>query len=311
MMKKSGIGVSMPRHDAARQVTGKSLYGADIDMPGMLWCKILRSGRPSAKILSIDTSEAEAFPGVAAVVTAKDVACNEYGVTHIDQPFFADKITRQYSDALAAVAADTEAIAAEAVKLIRVKYEDLPLLTDPALAMKEDSYKIHGNNSNIAVHKKIISGDVEKGFSESKYVIEQDLSTPGIEHCSIEPHNAISYIDDMTGDLVIRSSVQKPFELATDIAKMLNRPISSVRAIASDVGGGFGGKNEPAMEPAIVLLTLKTGRPVKCEYTREDEFNATTIRHPYFIHYKTGIAEDGKILARQVRIISDSGPYVS
>lgn len=309
-MRKSGIGISRPRNDAFYQVTGRSRYGADIDMPGMLFCKIKRSERAHAKILNIDLSKAEALPGVRAIVTGKDIPYNVYGVTIFDQPIMADKVTRQFYDAIAAVAADTEEIAEEAVKLIKVDYEDLPGIFSIEEAMKPDSYKIHGGDSNVIKQLNICRGDVDKGFAESEYIIEQDLSTPGIEHVSIEPHACITYIDPETDQLVIRASVQKPFEIAADTAKALQRPMNTVRAISSAIGGGFGGKNEITIEPICAALTLKTGLPVRCENTREDEFNCTSIRHPYKVHYKTGIAKDGKILARFVRILSDCGAYV-
>ena len=309
-MRKSGVGISRPRNDAYFQVTGRSKYGGDIDMPDMLICKIKRSERVHAKILSVDTSKAEALPGVQAVITGKDIPWNHYGVTHIDQPIIADTITRQFYDAVAAVAADTEEIAAEAVKLIKVEYEDLPGVFSVEDAMKPESYKIHGGDSNVIKELNICRGDIEKGFAESDCIIEQNLSTPGIEHVSIEPHACITYIDPENDQLVIRASVQKPFEIAADTAKALQRPMNTIRAISSAIGGGFGGKNEITIEPICAALTLKTGCPVRCENTREDEFNCTSIRHPYKIHYKTGIAKDGKILARQVKIISDCGAYV-
>lgn len=308
--RTSGIGYSIPRLDAAQQVCGKMQFGADIHMPNMLYCKIKRADRPSARILNLDVSPALALPGVAAVVTAKDIPVNVFGPTIKDQPFFVTDTVRQYSDYIAAVAAETEDIAARAAELIHVEYEDLPIVTDPIAAMEEDSHKVHGD-SNIAWHRAIVSGDVDRGFAESDIIVEQDFYTPGIEQCPLEPHAAISYLDELSGDLVVRSSMQKPFELAADLARMLARPISSVRAFASSIGGGFGGKNEISLESAIALLTLKTGRPVKCEYSREDEFNASTIRHAYQIRYKTGMKKDGTLLARQVRIISDCGPYVS
>lgn len=313
MSEKYGIGVSIPRADAEYQVTGKSRYGADIDMPNMLICKILRPKYASAKILKIDTSEAEKLPGVVAIVTEKDVPFNMYGVTTIDQPFFIGEGMNcfQFGDMLAAVAAESEDIAEKAVSLIRVEYEELPCVSDVLEAMKPESYKVHGGDSNIFQHLVITNGDIDKGFEEAKWIIDQDFSTPGLEHCSIEPHAGISYIDETTGELVIRSSVQKPFELATDIAKMLKIPMSKIHVLSSSIGGGFGGKNEPTMEPAIALLTLKTRRPVRCSFTREEEFNASTIRHPYKVHYRTGIRADGKLCARSVEIISDSGAYIS
>jgi len=309
-VRKSGIGISRPRHDAYLQVTGKSRYGADIDMPGMLICKIKRSERVHAKIVGIDLTRAEALPGVRAVITGKDFPNNIYGVTHLDQPIMADTVTRQYFDAIAAVAADTEEIADEAVRLIHVEYEDLPAIFDVEEAMKPDSYKIHGGESNIATKLKIVRGDVDKGFAESAYIVEQHLSTPGVEHAAIETHACITYLDEEAGQLVIRSSVQKPFEVAADTAKALARPMNSLRVIASAIGGGFGGKNEITIEPLCALLTLKTGCPVRGEFSREDEFNCSSIRHPYKVYYKTGISKDGLILARKARIISDSGAYV-
>ena len=311
MKKNVGVCVSIPRLDAVQQVAGKPCYGADVNMEGMLICKIKRSDRASAKILRLDVSKAQALPGVEAVVTHKDLANNIYGVNVFDQPYFASDTVRQYSDALAAVAAVDEKTALKALELIEVDYKDLPIVTNPIEAMEPACYKVQGGESNIIENITITNGDVEKGFAESKYIFEQRITTPGVEHCSIEPHAAIAYIDSSTDELVIRTSMQKPFEMATDISRMLGRPISSVRVFASAIGGGFGGKNEPSLEPSIALLTVKTGKPVKCEYTREDEFNCSTIRHPYIMHYKTGIAENGKILAREVNIISDCGPYVS
>ncbi len=308
--RETGIGISLPRLDAAQQVTGKSRYGADFSIPGMLHCKIKHPDRVSARILGIDVSRAEAHPGVVAVVTARDVKHNIYGITVFDQPYFVTDTVRQYSDCIAAVAAETQEAAESALSLIRVEYEDLPCLTDPVEAMKDDSFKLH-RKSNVAFYKYIAYGNVEKGFAESELIVEQDFSTPGVEHCPIETHAAVAYVDEITGELVVRSSVQKPFELAADLAKMLERPISSIHVSASAIGGGFGGKNEPTMEPAVALLAIKTGRPVKCEFSREDEFNATTVRHPYRIHYKTGLMKNGVIHARQVRIVSDCGAYVS
>jgi CO/xanthine dehydrogenase Mo-binding subunit len=309
-MRKSGVGLSRPRHDAYFQVTGKCKYGADIDMPNMLICKVKRSDRAHAKILDIDISNAEALPGVRAIITGKDIPFNIYGITHMDQPIMVETITRQFSDAIAAVAADTEEIAEEAVKLIMVEYEDLPGVFDAEEAMKPESYKIHGGESNIATTLKINRGDVELAFAESAYILEQHLSTPGIEHASIETHACITYIDEENDQLVIRASAQKPFEIAADTAKALQRPMNSVRVISSAIGGGFGGKNEITIEPLCAALTLKTGCPVRGEFTREDEFNCSSIRHPYKIYYKTGISKEGKILARKVRIVSDSGAYV-
>jgi len=304
------VGQSVPRTDAALQVTGKSQYGGDVHIPGMLYCKIKFSDKAHAKIKRLDVSKAEALPGVHAVITAKDVPYNVFGMFIKDQQMFRTDSVMQFSDYLAAVAAESVEIAEQAVSLIEVDYEDLPIVTDPEAAMHDDAYNIHGGDTNIAFYRHIETGNVEEGFADADLIVKQDLSTPGIEQAPLEPHAAVAYVEDTSGDLIIRSSMQKPFELAGDVAKAIDWPISKVRVIASAIGGGFGGKNEPTMEPAIALLAIKTGRPIKCEYTREEEFMASSVRHAYRIHYMTGLKRDGTIIARQVRIVSDSGPYV-
>jgi len=304
------IGTSIPHPDGPRHVTGQTFYSADIHMPNMLYCKIKMSDRAHAKITRLDVSKAEALPGVAAVVTAKDLKNNAFGVTFKDEPHFATDKVRQFCDYIAAVAAETLEIAEQAVALIEVDYEDLPVLTDPEEAMKPDACIIHKGDTNIAFHRHISNGDVEEGFAQSDYIIEQSLSTPSVEHAFLEPHAAIAHVDP-SGDLVIYSSMQRLFEIPEITARAVGWPVSKVRGIVPALGGAFGGKNDTTIEPAVAALTLKTGRPVKCEYTREDEFNASTVRHAYRIQYKTGITKEGKIMARQVRIVSDNGAYTT
>jgi nicotinate dehydrogenase large molybdopterin subunit len=308
-MDSSVVGKSFPRHDAVLQVTGKALYAEDLFRPNMLHAQVLRSMHAHARILKIDTSAAEKLAGVRAVITSKDVPHNRFGFTHQDQPVLVDDKVRFYGDAVAAVAADSWEAAREALSLIKVDYEPLPAVFDPLEAMKPDAPKVHGD-TNIASHVKIRSGDIEQGWKESDVIFEEQISTQMVEHAHIEPHAAFAEVTP-SGEVVVNSSVQRPFLVASDLGKILKIPMNKIRVIAAVVGGGFGGKNEISMEAHLVLLALKTGRPVKMAYTREDEFEASTVRHPYITRYKSGLKKDGALVARQVEIISDSGAYVS
>jgi len=291
------------------QVTGKSLYGDDYSRPDMLYARILRSQHAHAKILKIDTSEAERRAGVKAVITAKDVPHNRSGFTHQDQRVLADDKVRSFGDAVGAVAATSWEAAEEALRVIQVEYEPLPAVFDPLEAMKRDAPKVHGD-SNIASHVRIRNGDIAQGWKESDLILEEEISTQMVEHAHIEPHAALAEVMP-TGELVVHSSVQRPFLVASDLGKILKVPMNKIRVVTTAVGGGFGGKNEISMEPHIMLLAMKTGRPVKIVYTREDEFQASTVRHPYIMRYKSGLKKEGTLVARQVEIISDSGAYVS
>lgn len=308
-MKYKVIGKSIPRHDSLLQLTGKLIYGVDIKRPGMLYAKALRSKYSHAKLINIDTSEAEKLPGVKGIITAKDVPFNRFGFTHLDQPVLAENKVRYRGDAIAVVAAETEDIAEQAVNLIKVDYEPLPGVFDPIEAMKPDAPKLHGE-SNVVSHIKIRKGDIEKGWKESDQIIEEEFSTQMVEHAMIEPHAATAEVSN-NGDIIVWASVQRPFTIAADLAKILKKPENKIRVIATAIGGGFGGKNEITIEPFVCLLAMKTGHPVKMVYTREEEFQASTVRHPYVIKFKTGVKKDGVLVAREVKIISDCGPYVS
>jgi CO/xanthine dehydrogenase Mo-binding subunit len=305
------IGKRIPRHDAILQVTGRAEYGVDLTRPGMLFAKMLRSPHARAKIVALDTSRAESLSGVAAVITAKDVPNNRFGFTHLDQPLLAEDRVRYQEEPVAAVAAASLEVAEEALNLIRVEYEPLPGVFDPLDALNDDAPRVHEEcESNIAAHVKIRHGDIEQGWPEADEVVEETITTQMVEHGHIEPHAAVAEMDSR-GVLTVHSSVQRPFLVATDLGKILKMPQNRIRVVVTAVGGGFGGKNEISLEPYICLLTLKTKRPVKLVYTREEEFQATTVRHPYIVKFKSGVKRDGRLVARQVEIISDSGAYVS
>ena len=311
MSEYSVIGKSLPRHDAVSQVTGKSIYGADVRRPGMLHMKILFAKYPHAKILRLDAGAAGRLPGVRGVITSADISNNRFGFTHIDQPVLCDDKVRFMGDPVAAVAADTPVIAKKALDLIEVDYEELPAVTDPRESMKDGATLVHDNlKSNIISHKKIRNGDIEEGWKTSDRIIEERLSTPMVEHAMIEPHAGVVEIDEL-GRFTVWTTTQRPFLIATDLASVLSVPASNIRVITTSVGGGFGGKNELTWEAMACVLASMTGKPVGHVFDREDEFQASTVRHAYYIRYKTGLKNDGTFVAREVEIISDAGPYVS
>jgi CO/xanthine dehydrogenase Mo-binding subunit len=305
----STIGRSLPRLDSEEQLRGLCRYGADEYMEGMLYGAFKWSGYAHAKIISVDTSEAEKLEGVRCVITAKDMACNSYGDVKEDCTFFAEKKVLSYSDAIAAVAADTPEIAAKAVELIRVEYSELEGVFSIDRALEPDAPILH-NNSNIADELFFALGNTEKGMSSSRYVFEQTFTTPEVEHASIEPHAGIAWMD-LNGILSIRSSVQRVFTVAAHVSRAVGIPQSRVHVTASKVGGGFGGKNDLTCEAAASVMATKTGRPVKMEYTREDEFRHTTVRHASRIRIKSGVDVDGRLIARSVEVCLDCGPYMS
>ncbi|MEL7567301.1 MAG: molybdopterin cofactor-binding domain-containing protein [Dehalobacterium sp.] len=303
------MGKRIPRHDALLQVTGKLIYGDDIYRPNMLYAAATYSEHAHAKILAIDTSLAEKVPGVKGIITAQDVPLNRFGASHKDQPILADDKVRHKGDAVAVVAGETLKAAREGAKKIRVKYEPLEAVFSPREAIQEGAPLVH-QNSNIADHIKIRKGDVEKGFQEADFILEEEFSTQKVEQSPIEPHVALAEIEN-DGKLVIYTSNSRPFSYANQIAKVLNLPMHKFQIKTPAVGGGFGGKNEILLEPWVALLAFKTKRPVKMTFTREEEFTASTVRHPYLMKYKTGFKKDGTLTARQVELISDSGAYVA
>jgi CO/xanthine dehydrogenase Mo-binding subunit len=304
------VGQRATRPDARLHGLGQTKYIDDLSFPGMLHARIKRAGIASARIKRIDTSAAEAMPGVMAVLTGKEIPTNSFGPTFQDQPVLADPIVRHAGDGVAAVAAVTEQIANEALDKIVVEYEPLPAIFDPVAAMSDDAPKVHAPNSNIYATKTIRKGDIEKGFAESDYIFEDRYSTQMIEHVSLEPHAAIADWD-ANGRLTIWATIGRITLARSDMARTLKLPMSRIRIVGTIVGGNFGGKNEISQEPALALLSKKTGRPVKGVFTRGEEFTATTTRHPIIMDYKTGVTKEGRILARQIRLVLDGGAYCS
>jgi len=304
------VGQRVTRPDGRPHGLGQTKYIDDMSFPGMLHAKIKRAGIASARIVRIDTSAAEAMPGVVAVVTGCDVPVNSFGPSYQDQPVLADQQVFHAGDGVGAVAAVTEQIALDALDRIKVEYEPLPAVFDPLEALKESAHKVHGTETNVYAKKTIKKGDVERAFADADHIFENRFSTQMVEHVSLEPHAAIADWD-ANGRVTIWCTIGRITLARSDMARTLKHPMSRIRMIGTVVGGNFGGKNEITQEPVLALLSRKTGRPVKGVYSRGEEFTSTTTRHPIIMDYKTGVTKEGKIIARKVRLVLDGGAYCS
>ncbi|MDR3574945.1 MAG: molybdopterin-dependent oxidoreductase [Anaerolineaceae bacterium] len=322
----SQVGHPEPKVDAVKLVQGKPAFAADIEMRGMLVAKILHSPLAHARIKRIDASKARALPGVAAVLTWQDIPRIVYSTAGQSAPmpgpldaFSLDNKVRFVGDRVAFVAAETEEIAEEALRLIEVDYEPLPIVLDPATSMNPDTIKVHDEpeyvnfdksnpNINLAAQIRIDVGDVEKGFAEADKIFEADYEVPKVQQAHIEPHIVVTYWDE-NDRLVIRTSTQVPFHVRRILSPVLKLPMKRIRVIKPRIGGGFGGKQEVLIEDAAAHLTIATGRPVRLEYSREEEFMAARSRHPMHIHMKTGVKLDGTITANSMYCLSDTGAY--
>ena len=304
------VGQRASRPDGRMHGLGQTKYIDDMSFPGMIYAKIKRAGVAKARIKKIDLSEAEKMPGVMATLIGSEIPVNSFGPSYQDQPIIADKLIYHAGDPVAAVAATTEQLAADALEKIKIEYEELEPIFDPIEAMKESAPEVHPGQGNIYSSKIIQKGDVDKGFKDSYKTYENTFSTQMVEHVPMEPHASIAEWD-ANGRVIIHSSLGRITLGRADIARTLDMPINRIRVVATVVGGNFGGKNEITTEPILALLSRKTGRPVKGIYTREDEFMSSTTRHPFIMDYKTGVSEEGKITSRKVRLVCDGGAYCS
>jgi len=308
----SVIGKRLPRIDAMEKVTGTAKYLGDLTIPGMLYGKILRSPYAHAKILRVDTSKAERLQGVRGVVTGRDTkGIRLCVIPHLaNKPPLAEEKVRFIGDEIAAVAADSEEIAEEALDLIEVEYEELPGVFDPFEAMKADAVKIH-EGGNTAIHISRSYGDVEKAFGESDHIFEDRFETQAQPHCCMEPHGCIVHLD-RSGSLTVWVTTQIPHPYRKMLADVLGMPLSKVRVIKVYMGGGFGGRFEmDPMEIIAYFLSKKTGRPIRIINTQDEQFTTGRTRYPMVIDIKTGVKKDGALLAREVKVVTDNGAYNS
>jgi CO/xanthine dehydrogenase Mo-binding subunit len=311
------IGQSIARVDALGKVTGAAPYPGDFNFEGQLWMKLLFSERAHARVLAVDTSEAEQIPGVVRIITARDVPVNEYGLVTKDQPVLCGPgstkpgadIARCYMDQIAIVVAETEAIAAQAVKAIKVSYEDLPAVFDPIEAMRDGAPQIQANNAgNILCHYRTRLGDMDKGWAEAAHVIEGEYHTGYQEHAYLQPEAGVSYYDDK-GRLTVVVAGQWVHEDQELIAHALNIPVDQVRVIYPAIGGAFGGREDMSVQITLALAAYYVRRPVKVVWSREESIRFHHKRHPVTLRVKLGADRDGKLTAIEATVIGDAGPY--
>ena len=324
------IGTRPIRHDGVDKVTGRAIYGADFQITGLLHGRVLRSPHAHARIVSIDTSRAAAHPGVKGVVTAQDLPPAEDKMAYLgegavnlkylcDNILASDKVLYK-GHAIAAVAATNPHIAEEACQLIDVEYEVLPPVLEVRQAMEPDAPLLHENlktsslgetadkPSNVASHLQHKKGDIEKGFAEADVVIDREFVTGTVHQGYIEPHNATALYNP-DGQLTVWCSTQGAFTVREQLAEILQYPISKIKVVPLEIGGGFGGKINVYVKPLAALLAKKTGKPVKVLMNRADVFEGTGPTPASYITIKMGVTKDGKITAAQTVLVFEAGAY--
>ncbi|APS20174.1 aldehyde oxidase [Streptomyces sp. Tue 6075] len=309
-------------------VTGTARYTFDVDVPGLLHMKLLRSPHPHARIVSIDTSAALRVPGVHLVLTHHDAperlystARHEHPTEDPDDTRLLDDTVRYIGQRVAAVVADSEGAAEEGCRRIEVVYEQLPYVVDPEEAMAPGAPVIHDkgpasrivrpeNNVVGEVHGEI--GSVEEGFAEADVVYEETFRTQRVQHASLETHGAVAWYEegeDGAERLTVRSSTQTPFLTRRALCALFDLELKQVRVLAGRVGGGFGGKQEMLVEDIVALAVMRLRRPVKLEYTRPEQFYGATTRHPFTIRVRAGARAEGTLTALQLRVVANTGAY--
>ena len=315
------LGRSLPRVDALDKVTGRATYAADVYLPDMLMCKVLTSPRSHARIVSMDTSKAEQVPGVRAVITGIDFPDRYFGSGAVrDRRIMARDEVFYIGEPVAAVAADDEVTAQEALELVEVEYEDLETIVDPLEAIREGSTLVHpdmpnfegygfamgGNNCTLLDADR---GDVDQAFRDADQVFEETYHSQAINQGFLEPMACAANVE-ANGRLTVWASTQGPYQVRAQLASVLDIPLSSIKVNAMELGGGFGAKLRLAFEAFPALLAMKTGRPVKLINTREEVFTLNGPRLATTIHLKTGVTSDGQITAREAHSVFDVGAYL-
>jgi CO/xanthine dehydrogenase Mo-binding subunit len=321
MSEVHSVGIPSPRVESQQKVGGSAIYAVDVALPQMLWAKVLRSPLAHARIRKIDASKALEVPGVHAVLTGIDLAGARIGKKIVDMPLLAEDVVRYAGEKVAAVAAESEAIAAAAVDLIEVEYEELPIVTDPLEAMRPEAPVLHPGvgdykgllhkidtpgNVFVSLHWK--KGDVEEGFRQSDVVVENSFTVPAVHQAYIEPHCSVVRIG-ADGTAEIWSSNKSPFALRDQVGHALQIPPASLIIRPCYVGGDFGGKGDGNDVALCYALARKTGRPVKLLIDYTEELTAGNPRHGAVIKVKTGVKKNGILIAQHVQFVFDSGAY--
>jgi len=311
------IGQSIKRIDAPGKVTGETAYPGDIDIEGQLWLKIKFSDRAHARILNVDSSAALALDGVVAVYTSLDIPVNEYGLVIKDQPVICGPgsdipgtdVVRTYMDYVAVVVAETPEIAAKAVDLVNVDYEDLTPVFDPEEAMLEGAPQLHPDTpENILSRYRIRRGDVASAWEQCDVIVEDTYVTTWQEHAYLQPEAGLGYIDD-EGRVTVVVAGQWNHEDLWQINHALDLPEEKVRVIYPAIGGAFGGREDMSVQIVLALAAWKLQRPIKTQWSREESILNHHKRHPITVHAKWGATKEGKILVAENRVVGDAGAY--
>jgi len=311
--KMSQVGRSTVFGEFRDKIRGELLYAADHYAPGMLHAKVVRSPFPSARILSIDTADAEALPGVIAVLTAQDVPHNlmgedasGLGMGKIRTPVLADDRVRYAGEPVAIVAAESPQLAEEAAELVEVDYEPTPGVYDPEAGLADDAALVH-DQGNVLADWMISRGDVESAMASAAHVVEGTYRTQAVDHAYLEPEAGVGWID-VDGVVTLRVATQV-IEHATAVAAILGLPHNRVRVSGTYMGGGFGGKEDMTVEPFLALVAWKTRRAVRMVWSRQESLLARPKRHPFIMRYRTATDSEGKIIAQEIDIVGDAGAY--
>jgi CO/xanthine dehydrogenase Mo-binding subunit len=318
------IGTPVERVDGPEMLSGQALYGPDVKSPGMLWGKILRSPIPHGKVLSVNTEKAKKHPGVKVIICAQDVPSRRYGYAIEDEHIFAIDKVHYVGQPVAAIAAVDEDAAEEALSLIEVEYDELPAVFDAEEAIRDGAPLVHNveglnarsvylaswypvKGTNIIHHASNQRGNVEAALQKADYVFEDTFRPSQIHHSYMEPHATLAVV--RSGAITVWTCSQEVFELRTVMAGLFGVPESKMRIICTKVGGGFGGKIEPRLEPITIALAIKSAKPVKIVMTRTEEFTASAGSTPAVVKLKTAVMKDGTLVARDINFLWNTGAH--
>ena len=316
----TAVGRSTPKLENREKVTGRAEYIDDLYRPNMLHAAILGSPFAHARILSYDVSEALAAPGVVGVITGDDVPAGRMGAFIKDEHALAKGKVLYLGEPVAAVAAETLEQARAAVNLIRVEYQELPAVLSPEAGLAPDAPILHealadyikvfdaGSTGNLCSRTELTEGDVDAAWARCAVIVEGEFTTQAQAHVAMEPCGALAEMDAQ-GRVTLWSANQSVFRVQANVCESLQLPMSRLRSLTPRVGGGFGNKMEAHIQPLTVALAMKTGRPVKCVLTREEDFEIVRARHPFRIRMKTGADAEGRLIARECEVLLDCGAF--
>jgi CO/xanthine dehydrogenase Mo-binding subunit len=313
------VGKSVPRRDGLGHVTGKTVFVDDMNFPDMLYLKMVRSPLPHAKIKGLDFSVSEKVPGFVQALTYEDVPKNIYtiltliGVGPDEEYVLAEDTVRYVGEPIAAVIAESEGAAMEAVSQVRLDLEELPAVFDVEEALKPDAPILKEWGTNYFVYeghhcRRVRFGDVDKGFQEADFIIEDMYQTSPIEHAPSETTGCLAK-PEADGRITIYSNTQALFFTLDNTALILQVPFQKLHLVGGTVGGGFGGKVDVIVEPIAALAAMKTNRPVKYIFSRQEEMQVSSSRGAWRMYFKDGVMKDGRIVARKITSYADAGAY--